>query len=69
MPSPRPTRSSSLRADIEATEAPSSGEYDEEALVTIRSSAGGDAADRAEVLMWMYIRWAEQRRNTPVEVR
>ncbi len=38
-----------------------SGEYDErEALVTIRSGAGGvDAADFAEMLMRMYTRWAE----------
>jgi len=53
-----------LRADIEATEVRTllSGEYDErEALVTIRSRAGGvDAADWAEMLMRMYIRWAEQ---------
>jgi peptide chain release factor 2 len=53
-----------LRADIEATEVRTllSGEYDErEALVTIRSGAGGvDAADWAEMLMRMYIRWAEQ---------
>src|SRR5690348_13969213 len=46
-----------------------SGEYDErEALVTIRSGAGGvDAADWAEMLMRMYIRWAEQHKY-PVEV-
>jgi peptide chain release factor 2 len=39
-----------------------SGEYDaREALVTIRSGAGGvDAADFAEMLMRMYVRWAEQ---------
>ncbi len=53
-----------LRADIEAEEVRTllSGEYDErEALVTIRSGAGGvDAADWAEMLMRMYIRWAEQ---------
>ncbi|MGB9224357.1 MAG: peptide chain release factor 2 [Mycobacterium sp.] len=53
-----------LRADIEAAEVRTllSGEYDErEALVTIRSGAGGvDAADWAEMLMRMYIRWAEQ---------
>ncbi len=46
-----------------------SGEYDErEALVTIRSGAGGvDAADWAEMLMRMYLRWAE-RHKYPVEV-
>jgi len=45
------------------------GEYDErEALVTIRSGAGGvDAADWAEMLMRMYLRWAE-RHNYPTEV-
>ncbi|BBX21854.1 peptide chain release factor 2 [Mycolicibacter terrae] len=61
----------SLRADIEAMEVRTllSGEYDErEALVTIRSGAGGvDAADWAEMLMRMYIRWAEQH-NYGVEV-
>ena len=54
----------SLQTDIEAMEVRTllSGEYDErEALVTIRSGAGGvDAADWAEMLMRMYIRWAEQ---------
>ena len=39
-----------------------SGEYDDrEALVTIRSEAGGvDAADFAEMLLRMYLRWAER---------
>jgi peptide chain release factor 2 len=53
-----------LHADIEAMEVRTllSGEYDErEALLNIRSGAGGvDAADWAEMLMRMYIRWAEQ---------
>ncbi len=46
-----------------------SGEYDiRDALVTIRSGAGGvDAADFAEMLMRMYVRWAEQH-NYGVEV-
>ncbi|MFG1929123.1 peptide chain release factor 2 [Mycobacterium sp. NPDC048908] len=52
-----------LREDIEAMEVRTllSGEYDaREALVTIRSGAGGvDAADWAEMLMRMYLRWAE----------
>jgi len=60
-----------LREDIEAMEVRTllSGEYDErEALVTIRSGAGGvDAADWAEMLMRMYIRWAEKHKY-PVEV-
>ena len=60
-----------LREDIEAMEVRTllSGEYDErEAVVTIRSGAGGvDAADWAEMLMRMYIRWAEKH-NYPVEV-
>ncbi|MFS8479967.1 MAG: peptide chain release factor 2 [Micromonosporaceae bacterium] len=46
-----------------------SGEYDaREALVTIRSGAGGvDAADFAEMLMRMYLRWAE-RHGYPTDV-
>jgi len=46
-----------------------SGEYDErEALVTIRAGAGGvDAADFAEMLQRMYIRWAE-RHKYPIEI-
>jgi peptide chain release factor 2 len=46
-----------------------SGEYDQrEALLTIRAEAGGvDAADFAEMLMRMYLRWAE-RHNYPTEV-
>ncbi|AKS35216.1 peptide chain release factor 2 [Mycolicibacterium goodii] len=59
-----------LREDIEAMEVRTllSGEYDErEAVVTIRSGAGGvDAADWAEMLMRMYIRWAEKH-DYPVE--
>ncbi|MGL5824532.1 MAG: peptide chain release factor 2 [Nocardioides sp.] len=46
-----------------------SGEYDgRDALLTIRSGAGGvDAADFAEMLMRMYVRWAEQK-SYPVEI-
>ena len=46
-----------------------SGEYDSrEALITIRSGAGGvDAADFAEMLLRMYLRWAE-RHNYPTDV-
>jgi peptide chain release factor 2 len=46
-----------------------SGEYDpRDALITIRSEAGGvDAADWAEMLMRMYLRWAE-RHEYPVDV-
>jgi peptide chain release factor 2 len=46
-----------------------SGEYDaREAIISVRSGAGGvDAADFAEMLMRMYTRWAE-RNNYPVEV-
>ena len=60
-----------LRHDISSLEVRTllSGEYDErDALVTIRSEAGGvDAADWAEMLMRMYLRWAE-RHGYPVEV-
>ncbi len=60
-----------LEQAIEALEVRTllSGEYDErEALVTIRSGAGGvDAADWAEMLVRMYTRWAE-RHHYPVEV-
>src|SRR3954447_15057661 len=60
-----------LRQDIEALEVRTllSGEYDErEALVTINSGTGGtDAADWAEMLMRMYLRWAE-RHNYATEV-
>ncbi|MDO4792070.1 MAG: peptide chain release factor 2 [Buchananella hordeovulneris] len=46
-----------------------SGEYDERnAVVTIRAGAGGvDAADFAEMLLRMYLRWAE-RHDYPVKV-
>ena len=46
-----------------------SGEYDERAaVITIRAGAGGvDAADFAEMLMRMYLRWAE-RHGYPTKV-
>ena len=60
-----------LHQAIEALEVRTllSGEYDaREALITIRSGAGGvDAADFAEMLMRMYLRWAEQH-GYPTEV-
>jgi peptide chain release factor 2 len=60
-----------LRQEISALEIRTllSGEYDErDALVTIRSEAGGvDAADWAEMLMRMYLRWAE-RHGYPTEI-
>ena len=60
-----------IKAAVESLEVRTllSGEYDSrEAIVTIRSGAGGvDAADFAEMLMRMYTRWAEQHKY-PVEV-
>ena len=54
----------SLRKDLGALEIRTllNGEYDaREAVVTIRSGAGGvDAADFAEMLLRMYLRWAER---------
>jgi peptide chain release factor 2 len=65
------TELKSLQQAIQALEVRTllSGEYDErEALVTIRSEAGGvDAADFAQMLLRMYLRWAERHRfNTEV---
>ncbi len=58
------TERSRLRQDVASLEVRTllSGEYDQrEALVTVRSEAGGvDAADFAEMLMRMYLRWAER---------
>ncbi len=58
------TELASLRKAIDALEVRTllSGEYDaREALVTIRSEAGGiDAADFAAMLLRMYLRWAER---------
>ena len=53
-----------IKKDLDALEVRTllSGEYDDrEAVVTIRAGAGGvDAADFAEMLMRMYLRWAER---------
>lgn len=60
-----------LSRDVEALEVRTllSGEYDpRDALITIRAEAGGvDAADFAEMLMRMYLRWAD-RHGYPTEV-
>ena len=60
-----------IKPEIQALEVRTllSGEYDErDALITIRSEAGGvDAADFAEMLLRMYTRWAD-RHGYPVEV-
>jgi peptide chain release factor 2 len=60
-----------LRADIDQLEVRTllNGEYDaREALISITAQAGGaDAADFAENLMRMYLRWAE-RHKYPTEV-
>lgn len=57
-----------LRRSIDALEVRTllAGEYDErDALITIRSEAGGiDAADFAAMLLRMYLRWAERHRYT-----
>jgi peptide chain release factor 2 len=53
-----------IRKDLDALEIRTllAGKYDQrEAVVTIRSGAGGvDAADFAEMLLRMYLRWAER---------
>jgi peptide chain release factor 2 len=58
------TETAALRVAIDELEVRTllSGEYDSrEALITIRSGAGGvDAADFAEMLLRMYLRWAER---------
>lgn len=61
----------SLKEDISDLEIRTllDGEYDERnAVITIRSGAGGvDAADFAEILLRMYLRWAE-RHGYPTKV-
>jgi peptide chain release factor 2 len=65
------TEFAQLSKDIDVLEVRTllNGEYDDRnAVVTIRSEAGGvDAADWAEMLMRMYIRWAE-RHGYPTDV-
>jgi peptide chain release factor 2 len=65
------TELASLRREIGALEVRTllAGEYDaREALVTINAQAGGvDAADWAQMLLRMYLRWAE-RHKYPTEV-
>ncbi|MFF4124238.1 peptide chain release factor 2 [Microbispora rosea] len=62
---------SALRSEVGALEVRTllSGEYDaREALVTINAQAGGvDAADWAQMLLRMFLRWAE-RKGYPAEV-
>lgn len=61
----------SLKDDMSALEIRTllDGEYDERnAVITVRSGAGGvDAADFAEILLRMYLRWAE-RHGYPTKV-
>ena len=65
------TELTSLQQAVESLEVRTllAGEYDpRDALVTIRSEAGGvDAADFAAMLLRMYLRWAE-RHSYPTEV-
>ncbi|MEG3615557.1 MULTISPECIES: peptide chain release factor 2 [Isoptericola] len=65
------TEVAALRKELDSLEVRTllSGEYDaREAVVTIRAGAGGvDAADFAEMLMRMYLRWAE-RHGYPAKV-
>lgn len=65
------TELTSLAKDVDALEVLTllSGEYDaRNAVVTIRSEAGGvDAADWAEMLLRMYLRWSE-RHGYPTDV-
>ena len=60
-----------LAAEIQTLEVRTllNGEYDDrDALITIRSEAGGvDAADFADMLLRMYLRWAD-RHGYPTEV-
>ncbi len=62
---------SRLATDVQALEVRTllNGDYDErDAVITIRSEAGGvDAADFAEMLLRMYLRWAE-RHGYPADV-
>lgn len=65
------TELAQLRKDLSALEVRTlmTGEYDKrDAVVTIRSGAGGDdATDFAEMLLRMYLRWCE-RHNYPAKV-
>jgi peptide chain release factor 2 len=59
---------SAITPEIQALEVRTllNGDYDDrDALITIRSEAGGvDAADFAEMLLRMYLRWAERHGHT-----